>query len=801
MGGRKSADVTTSGADVGNDPATPNVNNDNIDNDAERRASAVYVQHQYDPNFPVEKLNALGDALAHHDVEKEQAIADTYEEDSPYLEVRAAVRNYDEDVPANTIRAWFIGLFLATVISGMNMLFSMRAPSILITSIVTQLLAYPMGKGWDLIMPKKVFKSFGREWSFVPGPFNMKEHVIIVVMANVSFAGGAAYSTDVLLAQIARYQFDYGWGFALLLTISTQCLGFGLAGVCRRFLVWPAAMIWPSNLVNTSLFYALHDHSAPDPVNTNGWRVSRYRFFLYVFLGAFVWYWFPGWIFQALSVFAIPTFIAPNNVIVNQLFGGWTGVSLIPITFDWTQIAGYIGSPLIPPWHAIGNTVFGTVLFYVLITIAIHYSGAWYSAYLPISDSGSWDNTANPYNVSKVLTPEHRLDVAKFEAYSPLFLSTTFAMSYGLSFASISAVIVHTGLYHGKEIMYRAKAARTQEDDIHMKLMKKYKDSPDWWYIAFFFVMLALGFVCCLAWDTGLTWWAYLLSLVIAGVWLVPIGMIQAVTNIQIGLNVITEFIIGYMQPGRPLAMMMFKTYGYITMSQALYFVQDLKLGHYMKVPPRTMFFAQVIAAIWTSFVQVAVMYWALGAIEGVCTKEAINHFTCPSAKVFFNASIIWGVLGPGRIFSPGEGHIYSGLMWFFLIGALSPVVVYFATRKWPNSFLRYINTPVIFSGSGLIPPATPLNYLSWGIVGYVFNHHIRKRYSGWWSNYNYLTSAGLDVGLAISTIIIFLTLSMTGAQAPDWWGNTAAFNTLDAAGAIQSPVPDKGYFGPDTWH
>jgi hypothetical protein len=48
----------------------------------------------------------------------------------------------------------------------------------------------------------------------------------------------------------------------------------------------------------------------------------------------------------------------------------------------------------------------------------------------------------------------------------------------------------------------------------------------------------------------------------------IPIGMIQAITNQQVGLNVITELIIGYALPGRPVAMMMFKTWGYITMSQ-----------------------------------------------------------------------------------------------------------------------------------------------------------------------------------------------------------------------------------------
>jgi hypothetical protein len=60
------------------------------------------------------------------------------------------------------------------------------------------------------------------------------------------------------------------------------------------------------------------------------------------------------------------------------------------------------------------------------------------------------------------------------------------------------------------------------------------------------------------------------------------------------GLNIITEYIMGYLYPGRPVANMCFKVYGYISMSQALTFLQDFKLGHYMKIPPRTMFMAQV---------------------------------------------------------------------------------------------------------------------------------------------------------------------------------------------------------------
>jgi len=95
------------------------------------------------------------------------------------IQVRASVRNYDEDLPCNTIRAWVIGLILTTVGSGINMLFSLRNPSIYITTFVVQLVAYPIGLGWDLVMPNHEFNTFGLRWNLKPGKFNMKEHTII----------------------------------------------------------------------------------------------------------------------------------------------------------------------------------------------------------------------------------------------------------------------------------------------------------------------------------------------------------------------------------------------------------------------------------------------------------------------------------------------------------------------------------------------------------------------------------------------------------------------------------------------
>jgi len=74
-------------------------------------------------------------------------------------------------------------------------------------------------------------------------------------MANAAYAGSAIYATDVLVSQRVFYGQDFGWGFQLLFAVTNQMLGYGLAGICRRWLVWPAAMIWPSDLVNCALMY------------------------------------------------------------------------------------------------------------------------------------------------------------------------------------------------------------------------------------------------------------------------------------------------------------------------------------------------------------------------------------------------------------------------------------------------------------------------------------------------------------------------------------------------------------------
>jgi len=267
---------------------------------------------------------------------------------------------------------------------------------------------------------------------------------------------------------------------------------------------YPAAMIWPGNLVSVTLMNAMYENNDKKDPTVFGGTIARYRWFGYICAGAFVYYFIPGFLAQFLSVFAFATWIAPNNPVVNQMFGGSTGLSLIPITFDWTQISGFVGSPLIPPWFAIGNTLIGVVVFYIIGASALHYSGTWSAKFLPMSDSATYDNTGSSYNVTRILTPEFRLDLAAYQAYSPLFLSTTFAMSYGLSFAAIASLVVYTYLNHGKQIWQQFRNSTKEEPDIHMKMMKKYREAPTWWYMSLFCVMIGMSLITVLAFPTNL---------------------------------------------------------------------------------------------------------------------------------------------------------------------------------------------------------------------------------------------------------------------------------------------------------
>ena len=277
----------------------------------------------------------------------------------------------------------------------------------------------------------------------------------------------------------------------------------------------------------------------------------------------------------------------------------------------------------------------------------------WYSQYMPISVGMAFDNTGAPYNLSAVIT-NNAFDQTKYEQYSPMFLPITYAFTYGTIFATYPAVVVHTYLWYRKDIARQFRRSLGDEADIHAQLMAKYSEVPRWWFLALGISSFVLGIIGIEVCHVGLPIWAFAFAAAFAMIFVIPFGIVQAITNQQFYLSILAEVMFGYMLPGRPLATMVFKTMGGTTVQQAVSYSSDLKFGHYMKIPPRLIFSGQVISTIVASLAAILAQDWALDNIPDICSPHQKHFFTCPNLNVFNTSSIIWGGIGPRRLFSAG---------------------------------------------------------------------------------------------------------------------------------------------------
>jgi OPT family oligopeptide transporter len=361
------------------------------------------------------------------------------------------------------------------------------------------------------------------------GKWNEKEHSCVYISSNVSF--GFAFATDVIVEQTHFYNQKVGITYQLLLILSTQILGYTFAGLTRRFLVRPGGMIWPGTLMSAAMFTTLHKE---ENTIANGWKITRWKFFFIVWVSAFLFYFLPGLLMPALSYFSVITWFAPKNVVVANLFGVASGLGLFPVTFDWAQIA-YIGSPLLTPFWAAMNVVGGLVIVMWIIAPIAYYKNLLFSSYMPILSSSVFDNTGNIYDVSRILTKDFLFDKEAYHKYSRVYLPITYVLSYGLQFAALASLLTHTFCWHGKDIwkQWRRSLKEVEEqskgphepfpasslasttpvgngrsrrdrsdsnleniisqEDVHNRLMKRYKDAPITWYLLTFVSMTAVG--------------------------------------------------------------------------------------------------------------------------------------------------------------------------------------------------------------------------------------------------------------------------------------------------------------------
>ena len=102
-----------------------------------------------------------------------------------------------------TFRTWILGFISCVLLAFVNQFFAYRQNQLYISSVSAQIVVLPIGKLMAAYLPSKPIKIPLTNWSFSlnPGPFSLKEHVLITIFASAG-AGGvyAVYIVDIVKA-------------------------------------------------------------------------------------------------------------------------------------------------------------------------------------------------------------------------------------------------------------------------------------------------------------------------------------------------------------------------------------------------------------------------------------------------------------------------------------------------------------------------------------------------------------------------------------------------------------------------
>ncbi|KAG0145764.1 hypothetical protein CROQUDRAFT_45326 [Cronartium quercuum f. sp. fusiforme G11] len=718
--------------------------------------------------------------------EEEEDEDEDEDEDSPARLVAKVVPETDDPtLTTSTIRVWLIGSILGGIGAGINQIFFFKSNGVGFGGFFTVLVSFPMGKLLARILPdRKIWlpNPFGwcsnklnpSRWlvgiELNPGEFSIKEHILIGVLSGC--ASSAAYAGDIVAVQDLYYHQDMGHFGSLLLILSTQLLGFGLAGFTYSILIRPTAMLWPSSLVAVTLYNTLHSVGSETAEGRKLTR-DRMRFFTIVFIGIFFYQFIPSVMAPTLTSISVLCIINNQDAFMRVLGSALTITQgLLSISLDWTVIGS--AGPLFTPFFPSLNFFVGMIITMWFLVPLMWYTDFWNNRSFGDNAVSArlYDSRYQKYNVSAVVKSDFTLDEAKFEELGPIQLTPYFALSYGISFAVLTSAVVTVFLFHWNDVRAALAERNQRSNDIHVELVERnYGNVPWTWYawvggsmfLASIFVVVQYPLQCPV--------WALLLALGMSAFFIIPIVRwmgfpIKATTNTQIGLNVITEFVAGLLLPGRPLANITFKVYGYMTMSQCLDLAGDLKMGIYAKIPPKAMFSAQVIgtsvgAVINYVFIR-SVIADKRSMLDGT-VEDPTGQWTGRKPEIFYSASVIWGLIGPIRFFA-GK---YRVLFWGFPIGVLLPFIPWFLAKRYPKVPWKNLSIPLLLHGS-IIPPQIPTNIITCGLLAAFLSQYWALRYrSKWFEKYNYVLSSALDAGSSINALTIYV-LGLQGAQS--WW-------------------------------
>lgn len=567
-------------------------------------------------------------------------------------------------------------------------------------------------------------------------------------------------------------------------------IGYAIAAVARSMLLWEPEYIWPQALMQTTLFETFRKQDRESPLA----RRQMMIFFGCLF-GMTLWQFLPEYVFPFTSSLAFLCWVAPRNPVANFLGSGLGGMGFLNLSLDWSNINWNGSSILITPWWT-QVVLFAAFVFncWVLIPAAKWGSLGTYKHGLMSNKLLLANGTKYP--VLDIITPDFNLNQTAYEEYGPAYMGMQIIWATFFDYAKLPSAFLWILTFGGPGLLatYRKlKAAhnarnRSGGEGIHSQytdrlnvIMRAYKEVPVWWFL----ILFLCGFIPVVAMvGSGRLFvpvWTIFVAVAFGFIVVVPMGWLYAVSNYQVSIGSFNELMYGYMiqtKAGQnhrhPCGPSVYSSVAGDAWYRAQYMLQDQKIGHYMHIPPREVFFSQIFGSCLGIPINYAVIRWVISTKADYLTgvnPDPLHQWTAQELASSQTLGVQYAVIGPSRLFAQS---IFRPLPWAFLVGAGVPLILYGLHRLVPRARFDLWNFTIFCGGMAMFYGNISTGYTSAIIGGYVSMYWVYRKHFEVWKRYNYIVAAALDAGFNFAMLLIFLFFN-SGRQIsmPYWWGNS----------------------------
>ncbi|KZV74603.1 OPT superfamily oligopeptide transporter [Peniophora sp. CONT] len=683
----------------------------------------------------------------------------------------------------------FRGLVLGTIFGGLGAaLYQVRIhfkpAATSVSGVFLMLVIYAFGTAWATLLPRASwvegtrFARLGPAIHFInpDTEFKLKEHVVATIISSTAAYG----ASSVLNFAVQRLYYDthVNATTAVLATFSTAVFGYSVVGLLRPLTVYPAEMVYWANLPTVTVFQSLHYDKEKNK--------KRLRLFWIAFGSMFVYEIFPAYLFPLLNGFSIVCLAtqksSPNTVdVITNIFGGSDGnegLGLLNFSFDWQYLgSSYMALPLIQQ----ANSWVGLAFCYIVIP-AIYYSNLWNSKSFPMLSTSIFNANGTRYSQSVVFTgPNQSLNQTALDEVGLPALTGSNAWHNLMANVSIGGLIAHCIFFWGPYVLASFKSARAKtQADPHWQAMQKYKEAPHWWYLILMGLAFFAGLIANIKGDTTLPWWSYIIALIV-GAFITPFStLLYARMGNGVATNQLFKMIAGAVNPGKPVANLYFSMWSHDVVSQSIGLAQDLKMGQYLKIPPRVLFGVQMWGTIIGAIVNYVVMNSIVSAQREILLDPiGTNVWSGQTVQSLNSNAVTWALAK--ELYGPGGPYFIIPMGLF--IGAGVTFFQWLLHKRFPVVFgvrVDSVMLPLIYMYSSWMSSGVNSVVMSQIIIGITSQVWLRRYHPGWYRKYNYILGGALDGGAQV--MIFLLSFAVFGASGqerpfPSWAGNAALGN------------------------